>query len=658
MEEIQVHIGGMASGHVRAGATVGEALEELGGASARQALAAKVDGREVDLAFRLLPRGDNGDTVVEIEPVLPGTLEGLDVLRHSTAHLLAAAVLDLFPGTKLGVGPALLDDPRFGFFYDVIAPRPLTEADLPAIENRMRELAAQGLAYRREELPKAEALRIFAARDEPLKCELIGDKGDERVSVYVIDGSPFIDFCLGPHVPSTDRLGAIKLLALSGAYWKGDAGRPQMQRIYGTAVPTEAELEAWLRRREEAERRDHRRLGRELDLFSIREEFGEGLILWHPKGGIIRKEMEDYLRQQLLARGYGLVYTPHIAKRGLWWTSGHEENFADSMFSPMASQDTEFRLKPMNCPFHIGIYTSAPRSYRELPMRLAELGTVYRAELAGTLHGLLRVRGLAQDDAHVFCTRESVRDEIGACLDFAFDLYRVFGFEKFRVELSVRGSDAVEHYLGADADWEAAEAALVAALAERDIPHQRMEGEAAFYGPKIDIKVEDAIGRLWQLTTVQFDFNLPDRFGLEYVGADSRPHRPTMIHRALFGSLERFFGVLIEHYAGAFPVWLAPVQVVVLTIADRVRPYAERVASALRGAGLRVELNVRSDKIGAKIRDAQVQKIPFMLVVGDREAEAGTVAVRERSRGDLGAMPLEQFERMALDLIRSRATAG
>ena len=657
MSDIHVHVKGLASGQVRAGSTAGEALEGLATGVASEALAAKVGGQDVDLAFRLEPPERQGD-VVEIEPILPDTLDGLGVLRHSTAHLLAAAVLDLFPGTKLGVGPALLEDPRFGFFYDVIAPRPLTESDLPAIEQRMRELATRGLAYRREELSKADALRIFAARDEPLKCELIEDKGDEQVSLYRIDGSPFVDFCLGPHVPSTDRLRAFRLLSLSGAYWKGDAGRPQMQRIYGTAFATPAELEAWLHQRAEAERRDHRRLGRELDLFSIQEEYGEGLVLWHPKGGIVRKELEDYLRQQLLERGYGLVHTPHIARRELWWTSGHEENFADAMFSPMVSHETEFRLKPMNCPFHLGIYRSAPRSYRDLPMRLAEFGTVYRAELAGTLHGLLRVRGITQDDAHLFCTPESVRDEIVACLDFAFDLYGVFGFEKFTVDLSVRGRDPDKHYLGRDEDWEAAERALVAALDVRQVPHRRIEGEAAFYGPKTDVHVEDAIGRPWQLTTVQFDFNLPDRFGLEYVGSDGKPHRPIMIHRALIGSVERFVGVLIEHYAGAFPLWLAPVQVAVLTIADRVAPYAERVVGALRRAGVRAELNAQPDKIGAKIREAQLQKIPFMLVLGDREAEAGTVSVRERSRGDLGVMRLEEFEPLVLRLIRTRAVSS
>jgi threonyl-tRNA synthetase len=653
MSDIAIRVQGAAAGQVRAGCTVGEAIARFSSDVAAQALAARVDGREVDLAFRLARPA--GDAVVEIEPILPATRDGLEVLRHSTAHLLAAAVLDLFPGTKLGIGPALLDDARFGFFYDVIAPRPLTDADLPAIEQRMRELAKRGLAYRREELPKAAALRLFAERHEPLKAELIEEKGDAQVSVYHIDGSPFIDFCLGPHVPNTSRLHAFALLSLAGAYWKGDARRPQMQRIYGTAFPIQADLDAWLVQRAEAERRDHRRLGRELDLFSIREEYGEGLIIWHPGGGIVRKVMEDYLRDELLERGYGLVYTPHIARRELWWTSGHEEHFADSMFSPVASEGTEFRLKPMNCPFHIGIYKSAPRSYRDLPIRLAEFGTVYRAELAGTLHGLLRARGFTQDDAHLFCAPESARAEVAACLDFAFDVYRAFGFRKHRVDLAVRGSDSGKHYLGRDEDWAHAEGALVAALDDRHVPYQRMEGEAAFYGPKIDIHVEDAIGRLWQLTTVQFDFNLPDRFGLEYVGRDNAAHRPLMIHRALFGSFERFFGVLVEHYAGAFPLWLAPVQVAVLTITDRAVSYAERVARALRGAGLRVELNGRGDKIGAKIRDAQRQKIPFMLVLGDREAEHGTVAVRERSRGDLGAMLLGAFEQMALHLAQSRA---
>lgn len=655
MSDINVQLKDGASVQVPASTTIAEALKKLDRDIAKQALAAKVSGREVDLAAQLDAIPANGGDAVQIEPVLPQTRDGLEVLRHSTAHLLAAAVLDLFPGTKLGIGPALLDDPRYGFFYDVITPRPLTEADLPQIEKRMRQIASRNLSYRREEIPKAKALEVFEQRDEPLKCELIDEKAGDVVSVYYIDGSPFIDFCLGPHVPNTNKLRAFKLLSLAGAYWKGDAAQPQMQRIYGTAFFSQEELDAWLKQREEAERRDHRRLGRELDLFSIQEDYGQGLVLWHPKGGAIRKEMEDYIREELLKRGYGLVFTPHIAKRELWFTSGHEENYADSMFSPMEFEEQEFRIKPMNCPFHIGIYRSAQRSYRDLPLRYAELGAVYRAELSGTLHGLTRVRGFTQDDAHIFCTPETVREEILGCVDFAFDLYRVFGFKDVKVELSVRGNDPNSHYLGSDEQWESAEASLVDALKHRAIPYKRVEGEAVFYGPKIDIRVEDAIGRNWQLTTVQFDFNLPQRFQMEYIGEDNKPHQPLMIHRALFGSMERFFGVLIEHYAGAFPLWLAPVQVAVLPITDRVNEYAGEVARDLRETGFRVEANLRSEKVQAKIRDAQLQKVPFMLVVGDREMEQKTVAVRERTQGDIGVMPLSEFKEKARRLVESRA---
>ena len=654
MSEINVQIKEGQQARVAAGVTVAEALKQLDRDLAKQSLAARVNGREVDLAFTLAAQGENGETV-QIEPVLPQTLEGLDVLRHSTAHLLAAAVLDLFPGTKLGIGPALLDDPRYGFFYDVIAPRPLTEADLPVIEKRMRDIAKRNLAYRRDEIPKAEALRLFDERGEPLKCELIDEKAGDVVSVYYIDGSPFLDFCLGPHVPNTNRLRAFKLLSLAGAYWKGDAERPQMQRIYGTAFFTQEELDAWLKQREEAEKRDHRRLGRELDLFSIQEQYGQGLIFWHPKGAILRKMMEDYLYEELVRRNYSFVYTPHIARRELWRVSGHEQNYGDSMFAPTKLEETEFRLKPMNCPFHIGIYKSQQRSYRDLPQRYAEMGTVYRAELSGTLHGLMRVRGFTVDDAHLFCTPEQMGAEIKGCVEFAREVFRTFGFEKMKVELSVKGGDSAKTFLGSDEQWAAAEATLVAALEECGISYERIEGEGAFYGPKIDIKIEDAIGRLWQLGTVQYDFNLPERFELEYIGEDNRPHRPMMVHRALFGSVERFFGVLIEHYAGAFPLWLAPVQVAVLPITDRVNDYAHEVAGALRAAGLRVETNVRGEKIGAKIRDAQLQKVPFMLVLGDRELEEGKVAVRERSRGDLGQMSLREFQEMALRLAESRA---
>jgi threonyl-tRNA synthetase len=656
MSEINVQIKDGAAEQFSAPVTVAEALKKLDREQAKQALAARVNGREVDLAFTLDAQ-ENGEPV-KIEPVLPQTLEGLDVLRHSTAHLLAAAVLDLFPGTKLGIGPALLDDPRYGFFYDVITPQPLTESDLQSIEKRMRDIAKRNLAYRREEVAKDEAVRLFKERDEPLKCELIADKGGETVSLYYIDGSPFIDFCLGPHVPNTNKLKAFKLLSLAGAYWMGDANNPQMQRIYGTAFFTQEELDAWLKQREEAERRDHRRIGRELDLFSIQEQYGQGLIFWHPKGAMVRKMMEDYLYEELVSRNYSFVYTPHIAKRELWNISGHEQNYGDSMFAPTKLEDVEFRLKPMNCPFHIGIYKSQQRSYRDLPQRYAEMGTVYRAELSGTLHGLMRVRGFTVDDAHLFCTPEQVRSEIIDCVDFVNQVFRTFGFEKVKFELSVKGSDTSKHYLGADEDWATAEAELANALDERGIPYERIEGEAAFYGPKIDLKIEDAIGRLWQLGTVQWDFNLPERFELEYIGEDNKPHRPVMVHRALFGSIERFFGILIEQYAGAFPLWLAPVQVAVLPITDRVNEYAEKVAGELRAAGLRVETSLRGEKIGAKIRHAQLQKIPFMLVVGDREMEEGKVAVRERVKGDIGVMTLDEFKEMARGLVASRAISN
>ena len=655
MSDINVQLKDGATAQFSFPVTVAEALKKLDRDVAKQALAAKVNGREVDLAYTLDAENLNGDDAVLIEPVLPQTLDGLDVLRHSTAHLLAAAVLDLFPGTKLGIGPALLDDPRYGFFYDVIATRTLTEADLPVIEKKMRDIAKRNLAYRREVIAKTEALRVFAERDEPLKQQLVKEKGGEQVSVYYIDDSPFIDFCLGPHVPNTNKLKAFKLLSLAGAYWMGDAAQQQMQRIYGTAFATQEELDAWLKQREEAERRDHRKLGRELDLFSIQEQYGQGLIFWHPNGAIVRKQMEDYLYDELIKRNYKFVSTPHIARRELWQISGHEQNYGDSMFAPTKLEETEFRLKPMNCPFHIAIYKSQQRSYRDLPLRYAEMGTVYRAELSGTLHGLMRVRGFTVDDAHLFCTPETVRAEFSDCVEFAQQVFRTFGFEKIKIELSVKGDGTGKQYLGAPEDWENAERALAEALSERGIPYERIEGEAAFYGPKIDFKIEDAIGRLWQLGTVQLDFNLPERFELEYIGEDGKAHRPVMVHRALFGSVERFFGVLIEHYAGAFPVWLAPVQAIVLPITDRINGYAEEVARELRAAGLRVETNLRSEKIGAKIRHAQLLKIPFMLVLGDREMEERKVAVRERKEGDIGAMTLDEFKATARNLIETRA---
>jgi threonyl-tRNA synthetase len=641
MSELNVKIGESLR-TIPAPATVADAIKAVDREALKKSLAAKVNGVEVDLNRELSGNGE----VISIEPITSDSRDGLEVIRHSAAHLLAAALLDLYPGTKLGVGPALMEDPRYGFFYDVITPETLSEEDLPKIEKRMRELAKRNLPYRREDIEKAKILDIFRERDEPLKCELIDEKVSDTASVYYIDNSPFIDFCLGPHVPHTGKLQAFKLLALSGAYWKGDATKPQMQRVYGTAFATQAELDAWLKQREEAEKRDHRRLGRELDLFSISDEYGQGLVLWHPKGGIIRGEMEKLLREELERRGYSFVYTPHIAKRELWKISGHEDNYADSMYAPTSIEEEEYRLKPMNCPMHIGIYKSSPRSYRDLPQRYSEAGTVYRAELSGALHGLMRVRGFTVDDAHLFVRPDQIQEEISDCLDFAIKVFDTYGFEKVKFELSVRGNADNKLYLGSDETWKSSEDQLARALDARDISYERIEGEAAFYGPKIDIKIEDAIGRIWQLGTIQVDWNLPERFQLEYTGEDGQKHRPVMIHRALFGSIERFFGVLIEHYAGAFPLWLAPVQVVVLPITDRINEYAQSVAAELRDAGFRVETNLKSDKIGAKIRDAQLQKIPYMVVLGDKELEEQRVAVRERRKGDIGQMSLAEFKEM------------
>lgn len=625
---------------IPAPATVLDAIKAFDRDILKKSLAARVNGEEVDLNKELGAE----DEVLSIEPITADSRDGLEVIRHSTAHLLAAAILELFPGTKLGVGPALMEDPRYGFYYDIIAPRNLTEEDLPIIEKKMKEMAKRDLKYRRDTVDKAAVLDMFRERDEPLKAELIEEKVNGSASVYYIDGSPFLDFCVGPHVPHTGKLKAFKLLALSGAYWKGDSEREQMQRIYGTAFANQAELDAWIQQRAEAEKRDHRKLGRELDLFSIDDNYGQGLILWHPKGGIIRNEMERLLKEELERRNYSFVYTPHIAKRDLWVTSGHEGNYADSMYAPTRIEDEEYRLKPMNCPFHIGIYKSRPRSYRDLPQRYSEMGTVYRAELSGTLHGLMRVRGFTVDDAHLFVRPDQVHAEVADCLDLAIKVFETYGFQKVKFELSVRGGAENKDFLGSNEDWASAEAQLASALDERNISYERIEGEAAFYGPKIDIKIEDAIGRIWQLGTIQLDWNLPERFELEYTGDDNLKHRPIMVHRALFGSIERFFGVLIEHYAGAFPLWLAPVQVAVLPITDRINDYADAVAAELRAGGFRVESNTISDKIGAKIRDAQMQKIPYMLVVGDKEAADGTVAVRERKAGDIGVMSLSEFK--------------
>ena len=590
------------------------------------------------------------DHDVRLSILTPKDPDAIQVLRHSAAHLLAAAVLELFPNVKLGIGPPI----DTGFFYDFVREEPFTPEDLQRIEKKMRELAAQDIPNERKMLAKPEALELYRKWNQGFKCEMVEERAVEPMVSFYTTGK-FIDFCRGPHIPSTGRIRAFKLMSVAGAYWKGQEGNPQMQRIYGACFYTQAELDDYLRKLEEAKRRDHRRLGSELDLFSIQEEAGPGLIFWHPKGGLIRKLMEDWLRDELLRRGYDLVYTPHIMLLDLWKTSGHTDFYRESMFGPIEVEKADYQLKPMNCPGHILIYKSRLRSYRELPVRLAELGTVYRYERSGVLHGLLRVRGFTQDDAHIFCMPEQIESEIEACIDFAFAVMKTFGFDKYVIELSGWDPLHPENYAGSAEDWSRATAALENTLNKLGVPFKLMGGEAAFYGPKIDIKLIDAIGRPWQLTTVQFDFNLPGRFGLEYVGEDGNRHRPLMVHRALWGSVERFFGILIEHYAGAFPVWLAPVQAEVLPLSEKFSEYAKKVTGELRAAGFRVHLDDRNEKLQAKIRDAQIQKIPYMLIVGGKEAAAGTVSVRHQSKGDLGPRPLAEFLSDLRQQVESRA---
>ena len=571
--------------------------------------------------------------------------DDLHRIRHSAAHVMAQAVMEMFPGeAKLAIGPAIED----GFYYDFDLPRALTPEDLEAVEKRMREIIAGNFPFKREVLSADEAIWQFA--DQPYKLELIealqaggmdehGEPLNGAAEITIYRHDDFVDLCRGPHVENTSQINpdAIKLLNVAGAYWRGDEKNPMLQRIYGTAWRTPEELEQYLWRLEEARKRDHRRLGRELDLFSVSEDVGAGLILWHPKGGMLRKLAEDYCREEHAKGGYDFVYTPHIGKAQLWATSGHLEWYEENMYAPIEIEGQQFYLKPMNCPFHVEIYKSNLRSYRDLPMRYAEWGTVYRFERSGVLHGLMRVRGFTQDDAHLFCRPDQMPEEIDRVLHFSLNILRAFGFEDFQAYLSTRNPDKSA---GEAEDWVAPTDALRSALERAEIPFQVDEGEATFYGPKIDIKVRDALGREWQLSTIQFDFTLPERFDMSYIGEDGREHRPYMIHRALMGSLERFMGVLIEHHAGAFPVWLSPVQVRMIPIADRHVPYADQVAEQLRASGLRVEVDDSNDRMNAKIRNAQLQKIPYMLVVGDREAEAGTVAVRLRSEENLGAMPV------------------
>ena len=641
MSNLQVTLPDGSVQNVPAGAAPIDVARSISPRLADDALVAKVNGNLWDLNRPL-----EADSTLQI--LTPKNPEALEVYRHSTAHLLAAAVLELFPETKLGVGPPIEN----GFYYDFQRPDAFSPDDLEKIEKKMWELQAKDLPYQRQYMEKEKGLKLYG--DQPMKCELITEKADAVFSEYTL-GPHFIDFCRGPHVPSTKKIKAFKLLSIAGAYWKGNEKNAQLQRIYGTAFFTKKELDDYLAKLEEAKKRDHRKLGQELDLFSIQELAGPGLIFFHPKGARVRKIIEDWMRDQYLARGYDLVYTPHVMRADLLRTSGHLSHYAENMFAGMELDDAEYRLKPMNCPGHILIYRDRLRSYRELPVRYGELGTVYRYERSGTMHGLLRVRGFTQDDAHIFCTPEQIEDEVVSCLEFALDTLKTFGFEQYEAEISTWDEGKSGKYDGAPELWKLAEGALQRAVDRLGMKAPVIPDEAAFYGPKIDVKLLDALGRKWQLSTVQFDFTLPQRFGLEYVAADGARHQPLMVHRALYGSIERFFGTLVEHYAGAFPVWLAPVQVVVMPITDRQLDYAKKVHARLEAAGLRSHLDDRKEKVNLKIRESQLQKVPYMLVVGDREAEAGTVSVRHRKHADMGVKPLEQFVEDVCKLVESKS---
>jgi threonyl-tRNA synthetase len=562
----------------------------------------------------------------------------LQVVRHSAAHVMATAILELFPETKLGHGPATDN----GFFYDVYREVPFTESDLAAIEKRMQEVVERDEPFVRVEETREQGLAEYESKAEFMKVHFIErfTKPGDTISLY--KNGNFTDFCRGPHVPSTGRVKAFKLTSIAGAYWLGDENNQQLQRIYGTAFFNAKDLDAHFKRLEEIKARDHRVLGKQLDLFSIQEVAGAGLIFWHPKGGLIRKTMEDWMREECIRRGYHMVFTPHIMRRELWKISGHEANYAENMYPPMELDDAEYRLKPMNCPGHILIYKSSPRSYRDLPQRYAELGNVYRYERSGTMHGLLRVRGFTQDDAHIFCTPQQIEAEMEDCVDFAESVLKTFGFSEFQVELSTWDPKDPK-FIGGAEQWDRANGSLTRVLERKNIPYKTIPGEAAFYGPKIDIKVVDVLGRLWQLSTVQFDWNLPARFNLEYIGEDGERHQPVMVHRALFGSIERFFGVLIEHYAGSFPVWLAPVQVGLVPISEKHLEYADTVKKRLEAAGLRVELDQSNQKMNAKIRDFGLQKVPFILIMGDKEAATDAVSVRTRGKGDQGSVTVDEF---------------
>jgi threonyl-tRNA synthetase len=559
-------------------------------------------------------------------------LERLEVMRHSASHIMAEAVSSLFPDVKFGIGPAIAD----GFYYDFELPRTLIPEDLGAIEAKMQKIIAEGLPFLREEVDKKAARKMFSA--QPYKLELIDELPDKTLTIY--RQGTFVDLCRGPHVASSKEIKAVKLLSIAGAYWRGDEHRPMLQRIYGTAFETKEELDEYLNKLTEAAKRDHRKLGKALDLFSLHEEAGAGLVYWHPKGALVRHVIEDFWKKEHFKRGYDIVYSPHIARVDLWKTSGHWEYYRDSMYTPMEMEGQEFLIKPMNCPGHILIYKTQLRSYRQLPLRWAELGTVYRWERSGVLHGLTRVRGFTQDDAHIFCRPDQLEDEVVGVVDFARFMLKTFGFDEYEVKLSTRPAK----YAGTVEVWEHATQMLKGALKRLGIPYEVDHGEGTFYGPKIDIALKDSLGRTWQGPTTQVDFNLPERFDVNYIGEDGLEHRVVMIHRTVLGSMERFFGCLIEHYGGAFPVWLAPVQAMIIPIADQHLDYARKVAAELRSEEIRVEVDERSERMNLKIREAQLQKIPYMLIVGDEEIGSSTVSVRLRSGQTLKAQPLLQFK--------------
>jgi threonyl-tRNA synthetase len=606
------------------GATVAQALQALEAGADRQVVAARINGEMMDLSRPLTQD-------CTIAPISSDSPEGLEIMRHSAAHLMAEAVRDLFPGVKVAIGPAI----EAGFYYDFDVPEPFTPEDLAKIEAHMAELTALDQPFRRDEMNREQALGYFRSQNEPYKVELLEEIPQEKVSLY--QQGNFIDLCRGPHIPSTGYIKAFKLTATSGAYWRGDERQPMLQRIYGTAFPTQEELARHLELLEEAKRRDHRRLGRELELFSIEEEAGPGMVIYHPKGALLRSLIEDFERREHLKRGYQIVMGPQMLKADLWKRSGHWDNYRDHMyFSEVEGQ--LYGIKPMNCVAHMLIYKSRVRSYRELPLRYFELGTVLRHERSGVLHGLTRVRQFTQDDAHILCMPEQVESEILGVLKFVAEVMAIFGFE-YEVELSTRP----EKSIGTEAEWDLATKALTGALKTWGLPYDICAGEGAFYGPKIDIKLKDALQRRWQCATIQCDFTLPERFDLTYAGADGERHRPVMLHRVILGSLERFLGVLVEHFAGAFPVWLAPVQAILLPITDRVHPYAQEVAQALWDADLRVEVDTRPETLRYKIREAQVQKIPYMVIMGDREAASRTLAPRLRDGTELKDVPVEAF---------------